>query len=208
MYRRILVPTDGSRGSEAAVEHALGLADRHDATVHAVTVVEAPGGLAAFGRAEVHEHLHERGERLVGAVRDRADERGVDCATAVLDGSPADRIVDYAADEGVDLVVMGTHGRTGLQRYLLGSVTERVVRTAPVPVLTLSPETRPVSGDDEAREAARAALERAGYDDVAVLAAPSRQRDTWVVRAEADGERCNVHVSADGHTRIAHLPEE
>lgn len=208
MYRTILVATDGSRGSAAAVDHALDLAERHGATVHAIHVVEDLGGVTAFGRPEIHEELRARGERLVAAVRERARERGVDPVTAVLDGSPAEGIVDYAREEDVDLVVLGTHGRTGLQRYLLGSVAERVVRTAPAPVLTLSPEVRPVSDDEEAQEAARDALQRAGYGGVTVLESPSRQRDTWVVRAEADGERCNVHVSADGHTRIAHLPDE
>lgn len=207
MYRAILVPTDGSRGSDAATDHALDLAATTGATVHALSVVEDPGGVSALAREDVRGRLRERAERLVGSVCARADDRDVPCETAVVEGSPADAIVEYARESDVDLVVLGTHGRSGLRRYLLGSVAERVVRTAPAPVLTLSPEVTPVAGADEARETARRALERAGYDEVSIRDVAS-QRDTWVVRAAADGEECNVHVSRDGHTRIAHLPGE
>jgi len=207
MYRNILVPTDGSRGSATAAGHAIDLASQYDATVHALHVVD-DGGITTIGRQDIQRHLRERGERLVEAVHDRAEKRGVDCETAVVSGSPPERIVQYAREEDVDLVVVGTHGRTGLRRYLLGSVAERVVRTAPVPVLTLSPEVTPVADADDALETARETLESAGYEAISFEGSPSRQRDTWVVRAEADGDRCNVHVSSDGHARIAHLPGE
>lgn len=207
MYRNILVPTDGSRGSATAVGHAIDLASQYDATVHALHVVE-DSGIAAFGRSEIQRDLRERGERLVEAVRDRAGNRDVDCETAVVSGSPPERIVQYASENDVDLVVVGTHGRTGVRRYLLGSVAERVVRTAPVPVLTLSPGVTPVADADDAIETARETLESAGYDEITFEGSPSRQRDTWVVRAKADDDDCNVHVSSDGHARIAHLSGE
>jgi len=77
----------------------------------------------------------EHGRHLVDAVADRIDDVPVE--TAILSGTPYKRIRDYADEHDVDLVVMGTHGRTGVDRYLLGSVTEKIVRTADVPVLTV-----------------------------------------------------------------------
>ena len=78
--------------------------------------------------------VHEHGRALVEAVADRVEDVSVE--TVVLSGDPYKRIREHADEQDVDLIVMGTHGRTGLDRYLLGSVTEKVVRTADVPVLT------------------------------------------------------------------------
>lgn len=87
--------------------------------------------------------VHEHGHHVVESVADSV--AGVPVETAVLSGDPHKRIRDYADEHGADLIVMGTHGRTGVDRYLLGSVTEKVVRTADQPVLTVrmegSPET-------------------------------------------------------------------
>lgn len=79
--------------------------------------------------------VHEHGRRIVESVADSVT--GVPVETAVLSGQPHKRIRDYADEHDVDLIVMGTHGRTGVDRYLLGSVTEKVVRTADQPVLTI-----------------------------------------------------------------------
>lgn len=138
MYDEILVPTDGSEAAERAVEHAVDLASTYDARVHALYVVDASVYATLDTGAEmVMESLEEEGEAAVGAIEAAAAERGVPVVTEVTTGSAHDAILDYAADNDVDLVVMGTHGRTGFDRYLLGSVTERVVRTSDVPVLTV-----------------------------------------------------------------------
>lgn len=141
MYDRVLVPTDGSEPSLRAAEHAAELAARFDATLHALYVVDADPSPLAVSRADVRETLREVGEQAAEAtfekVQPLADDAGVDLETAVVEGAPAEQIVDYATEQAVDLVVMGTHGRSGLGRRLLGSVTERVVRNAPVPVLTV-----------------------------------------------------------------------
>jgi nucleotide-binding universal stress UspA family protein len=140
MYDRILVPTDGSDPASAATEHALAVADRFGATVHALYVVdidgiahEAPG----LGLGALRDALRTEGETATTAVVQRAEERGVDVTDAVVEGVAEDAIVDYADDVGVDLIVMGTHGRRGLDRYLVGSVTERVVRRTEVPTLVV-----------------------------------------------------------------------
>jgi len=164
MYRTILVPTDGSDGAAAALDHALDLADRYDATIHALNVVGdanflSYGDEAATGydTQAVREGLAERGEELVETVRERAADRGVDCVAAVCSGGPAhEEIVEYAESEGIDLVVMGTHGRRGFDRILMGSVAEKVVRLSPVPVMTVRYEDRGGFDEDDQRDDARA----------------------------------------------------
>ena len=141
MYDEILVPTDGSEASRRAIEHAVDLASKYDARIHALYVVDTSVYLTLETGAEmVIESLEEEGKSAVRAVEDAATAAGVEVVTEVVDGSAHDAILSYVADNGIDLVVMGTHGRTGLDRYLLGSVTERVVRTSDVPVLTVRTE--------------------------------------------------------------------
>ncbi|OYR69516.1 universal stress protein [Halorubrum ezzemoulense] len=163
MYDNILFPTDGSAGSEAAAAHVSELASAFDATVHVVHVVDTrEGGLGVSG-AFVHEdsqamsgvspetgyigrHEHvdadeveaeltAHARELVGAAAESPDD--IDMTTAVEMGTPHSAILQYADDHDADLIVMGTHGRTGVERYLLGSVTEKVVRLADAPVVTV-----------------------------------------------------------------------
>ena len=141
MYDEILVPTDGSDTSRRAIEHAVDLASKYGARVHALYVVDqSVYGTLEAGAEVVVEALEEEGELAVTAVEDAAEAAGVSVVTEVVTGDAHDAILEYTADNDVDLVVMGTHGRTGIDRYLLGSVTERVVRTSDVPVLTVRME--------------------------------------------------------------------
>jgi nucleotide-binding universal stress UspA family protein len=140
MYDRILVPTDGSTETERAVEHAAELAAAHDAELHGVYVVNSAtfAGLHMETSWEgVDEVLREEGETALERVADIAAEYGVACSSRLLDGSPSKCIVEYAEGQDCDLVVMGTHGRGGIDRLLLGSVAEGVVRACSVPVLTV-----------------------------------------------------------------------
>ena len=141
MYDRILVPTDGSDCADLAVEHAINLADQYDAELHVLSVVDARDvshSAPAISPQQVEQTLRERAEAVVSDVADRAKDAGVaDVVTAIEPGVPDDVVVDYASENDCDLIVMGTHGRTGLERYLLGSVTERTVRRSDVPVLTV-----------------------------------------------------------------------
>lgn len=163
MYEEILFPTDGSSGSRAAMEHALDIASTYGARVHVLHVVDAENqashlvardddtdfsgmvkpdevetksGVTATGSG-LMERLEDAGERLVERLSEEIDGRGVEHVAEVRRGTPFRAIVDYADDNGIDLIVMSTHGRSGVDRYLVGSVTERVVRTADVPVLTV-----------------------------------------------------------------------
>lgn len=137
MYRRVLVPTDGGDGTDVALDHALNLAQTYDAELHAVFVVDVASVPAETNAAQIVGALEQAGEAALAVIADAAERAGVDATTAVVEGSAARGITDYADDEDIDLIVMATHGRQGLDRYLLGSVTERVVRTSPVPVLTV-----------------------------------------------------------------------
>jgi len=132
----ILVPTDGSDCAEAAAAHAVDLAVATGAALHIVHVVDL-GVLPTDESGAVLDELQQAGQRALESVIDRAEAADVSTIQAsVLSGTPYRAIVDYAESEGIDLVVMGTHGRTGFDRYLLGSVTERVVRLSTQPVLT------------------------------------------------------------------------
>jgi len=144
MYDRILLPTDGSRGNSRAVEQAIGLAAQSDARLHVLFVVEDLPYAPEMMDGQVEARLREIGEEAISDIRQRAADAGVSVETALEDGTPHQSILEYADEEGMDLIVMGTHGRSGLDRYLLGSVTERVVRGADTPVLTVR-----VDGDEE-----------------------------------------------------------
>ena len=155
MYRNILFPTDGTDGARAALDHALNLAERHDATLHLLNVVSDARwsmlddeGMAMTGVdvGEIQQNLERRAETVIDETAKTVEERGVTCVSDVVSGdSPHSAILDYAADENIDLIVMGTHGRRGFDRLLMGSVAEKVVRSSPVPVLTVKmddPEER------------------------------------------------------------------
>lgn len=140
MFEGVLVPTDGSDGSERAVDLAIDVARTYGATLHTVYVVDL-GGMPIDEDSDtwlVHGALMQEGRDATDAVSERAEQAGLEqVETSVLTGTPYRAILDYVDENDVDLVVVGTHGRHGLDRYLLGSVTERIVRTSPVPVLTV-----------------------------------------------------------------------
>jgi nucleotide-binding universal stress UspA family protein len=140
MYDRILVPTDGSDGTARTFDHALSIAADNDATLHVLYVVDRRLILAADEdtQDEVVASLEEDGEEALADARDRAEESDVAVVTESRQGIPHKEIVEYADAEGIDLIAMGTHGRTGRERAAaLGSVTERVVETADRPVLVV-----------------------------------------------------------------------
>ncbi|QSG14048.1 universal stress protein [Halapricum desulfuricans] len=142
MYDRILLPTDGSEEMGPVIEHAVSLADHHDATLHALYALDTASlnSLPMETSWEtISSLLEEEGTSALEAVDGHASD--IDIEREIVEGSPSRRIVQYADDEDMDLIVMGTHGRGGINRLLLGSVAERVVRTSSVPVLTVRVET-------------------------------------------------------------------
>jgi nucleotide-binding universal stress UspA family protein len=144
MYETILVPTDGSAGSELAVEHAVDIARRYDATLHLVYVVDTDvvnhyAGIDAIEGVE--GALEAQGTEALDAAAERASNEGVAADRHVVEGSPHEAIIDAVAMVGADLVVMGTERKSGEYRRLLGSVTERVVRMVDVPVHVVKAKT-------------------------------------------------------------------
>jgi len=142
MYETILVPTDGSEGTNEAVRNALDIASAYDATVHALSVVDISYPYSGFSgtinRDRAIDELESRGRRAVDEIVEQAEEAGVDAVPVVRKSKTVrEAILEYADETDADVIVMGTHGRTGLGRYMLGSVTEFVVRSANVPVLTV-----------------------------------------------------------------------
>ncbi|UVE49718.1 universal stress protein [Haloferax larsenii] len=148
MYDDILVPTDGSKAAERAIEHALDIAETYGATLHALYVVDTSIYTSLDAGADVViDALEREGDVATKHILDAAEDAGVDADAEVTTGTAYRSIRDYIESHDIDLVVMGTHGRTGLSHYLLGSVTERVVRTSPVPVLTVRMDEE--TGDED-----------------------------------------------------------
>ncbi|AFK18921.1 universal stress protein [Haloferax mediterranei ATCC 33500] len=140
MYSQILFPTDGSECADAALDHALEHAKMYDASLRVLYVAdvrEVGHASPTISLERVRDALHESGNSVLDRVAERAEAAGVEVETVVSEGTPASEILRHADDEAVDLVVMGTHGRSGLDRYLIGSVAERVVRGSSAPVLTV-----------------------------------------------------------------------
>src|SRR6056297_3096994 len=136
MIDTVVIATDGSESVTRAVTVALDFARRFDAAVHALYVVDS-GEVESSPeelRDELRTALETQGEDALDAVRDHADR---EVATAVREGRPAAEITEYAREQDADMVATGTKGRHGENRFLIGSVAERVVRSCPVPVLTV-----------------------------------------------------------------------
>ncbi|WP_396613311.1 universal stress protein [Haloferax sp. S1W] len=140
MYDRIIVPIDGSDGSERVTTHAAALAEIHGAELHGVYVMNA-GSFAGLPMETswegIDDLLRSDAKAAVSLVEHAANERGVPVETHILEGTPSREIVKFAERGECDLIVMGTHGRGGIDRLLLGSVAEKVVQASSVPVLTV-----------------------------------------------------------------------
>jgi len=140
MYDSILIPFDGSDEAEKGAEHGLDLAETCGATVHALYVIDLPGAPRTLyirdDEEEMRERYREYGEDVTNDIKEMAEERGLDCITAIRSGSPGEEIVDYASDENIGAVVLGSAYR-GKLGALLGSTAEKIVRTAEVPVVTV-----------------------------------------------------------------------
>jgi nucleotide-binding universal stress UspA family protein len=138
MGKRVLVPFDGSEQAWTACEFAFGeFPDGTFVGLHVINPAEAgytaQAGIPSFSE-EWYELAKQDAEELFEEFRDLAATDGANVETDTVVGRPASAIVEYADEEGVDHIVMGSHGRSGVSRILLGSVAESVVRKAPVPV--------------------------------------------------------------------------
>jgi nucleotide-binding universal stress UspA family protein len=161
MYDSILIPTDGSSGMASVAEQALALAEQFGASVHVLYVVDdrAYASVPDDARHRIRETLEADGQTATRTIAERAVDRDLAVSREVRWGNPPGAILAYADENEIDLIVMGTHGRTGYERYLLGSVAEKVVRMAKRPVMTIDVES------DVEDERGRPALEPVGESD-------------------------------------------
>ena len=151
MYQRILVPVDGSATSTKGLDEAIKLAKAGGATVrllHVVNELSYMTGFESYGTyaGNVIELLRQAGDEILAGAKARVAAAGIEVDTALVENFSM-RLSDVVAEQAIawkaDLVVIGTHGRRGVQRMLLGSDAELILRTAPVPVLLVrGPEAR------------------------------------------------------------------
>ncbi|WP_265112264.1 universal stress protein [Halosolutus halophilus] len=143
MFNDILVPTDGSDSSTAALNDALKIADRETTTVHFLHVIdvgtEMSAGASGMIAPEITETLEEEADTVLDDAVNRAEEAGVTYNRTIREGDPHDEIATYVADYDIDLIVMGASGRSGLKEHLLGSTSDRVIRTVETSVLLARP---------------------------------------------------------------------
>lgn len=134
--KKIMVATDGSRFSLAATARAIELARCHGGSLTVISVVDVPSELHAESPGTV-DRIIARAKEIAEAVRAEAQAAGVSAVASVAEGEAHEVISARAAGAGAELLVMGSHGRTGLRRLLMGSVTENVIGNAPCPVLVV-----------------------------------------------------------------------
>jgi nucleotide-binding universal stress UspA family protein len=142
-YRNIVIATDGSENTQRAISYGIEIAKLSGAIVHALYVVDTSSFSAMpmdAGWEEMYEILRKEGEKAVYDVKERGEAAGVEVREVLEEGHPSTEIINFAEKNDIDLIVMGTLGKTGLDRFLLGSVAEKVVRNSKVPVLVVRSE--------------------------------------------------------------------
>ena len=135
-WKRVLLATDGSRFSQTATARALDFASAYGGALKVLSVVDVPPEF--YGEApDAVEDLVTKAQGYVEDVRRESGERGIDAEGFVREGETYDAIIKFVREQGIDTVVVGSHGRTGLKRLLMGSVTEKIIGLAPCPVLVV-----------------------------------------------------------------------
>ena len=176
----VLVPVDGSPSSSAAVTHARELGATVGATLHVVHVVDVGIVREGVGAGDISERLERQGNEIVDEAVSLVEDLD-SVRSAILTGKPHQAILAYASEHDVDCIVVGTHGRSGIRRYILGSVSERIIRFSRVPVFAIKPSLGPqttveylnydvleerdwsVADDDLFEKASRADLDETDY---------------------------------------------
>ncbi len=144
MYQKILAPLDGSKFSECIVEHVSAVATGCRVPEVVLLRVVEPMSTQVYDipdsfRREVQEKAKTEAKAYLAKLAKNLKQEGIATKTAIVQGEPAEEILDYANKNQVDLITMSTHGRSGVSRWTFGSVTDRVIRQSTVPVLIASP---------------------------------------------------------------------
>ena len=139
-YRNIVIATDGSENTQRAISYGIEIAKLSGATVHALYVVDTSSFSAMpmdAGWEEMYEIMKKEGEKAVYDIKERGEAAGVEVREVLWEGHPSTEIINFAEKNDIDLIVMGTLGKTGLDRFLLGSVAGNLVRHSKVPVMVV-----------------------------------------------------------------------
>ena len=142
LYRNIVIATDGSENTQRAIAYGIKFAKFSGATVYALHVIDTYSLSQSWtaGWETMYEILKNEGQKAIYKVKEYGEASGVDVKEVFLEGHPSSEIIDFAENNDIDLIIMGTLGKTGLDRFLLGSVAENVVRNSKVPVLVVRSE--------------------------------------------------------------------
>ncbi len=140
IYKKILIATDGSEYTKNAVDYGIDLAKNTGAKLLTIYVVDT----AAFASIpmdaaweSMYELLRQEGDVAMKYVAEKAEKEGLEVEANIIEGHPADEIIKYSEKNSISLIVLGTLGKSGLDRFLLGSVAEKVVRNSKIPVLVV-----------------------------------------------------------------------
>ncbi len=139
IYSHILVATDGSKFSEAAVCYAMRLAKETKAKLTIIHVANVHGYVEVLWH-DMKKRYRDEGEKVLEEVKEHCDLEGIDAETLLEEGVPYLKIVEAAKRLHCDLIILGSHGHSGLEKILLGSVAERVIGISPVPVMVVPPD--------------------------------------------------------------------
>lgn len=141
LFKKILIATDGSENARRAASYGVNIAKATGAEVHALYIISTQHAVTTrtvMGWSEAfEEYLANKGGVAIADVEKLGKEAGVKVEPVFLKGIPADKILEYAEENNIDLIVMGTHGLTGIKRFLIGSVAESVVRHSKAPVMVI-----------------------------------------------------------------------
>jgi len=144
LYKKILIATDGSEYTKKAVAHAIELAKLSGAELHAIYVVDIKAGCGPescismeVSPDRIARILSRHGDAAIHYIEDLANKEGIKTERWIVEGNPAEEILKFANKQSVDLIVMGTLGMSGIEKFLLGSVADKVIRSSKTPVLTV-----------------------------------------------------------------------
>jgi nucleotide-binding universal stress UspA family protein len=146
MYKNILAPLDGSELSECSLKHvtaiAKGCAVAGVVLLHIIEPLNkymTYGGIGQEALGEIRKESRTKAKRYMAKAADKLKKNGINAKTVIIEGMPSDEILNYTEKNQVDLIIMSTHGSSGLTRWAFGSVADKVIRHSPVPVLVIAP---------------------------------------------------------------------
>ncbi len=146
VYKKIMIATDGSELVQKAVDSAIEIAKLSEAQLYAIYVIALGSySITPYIDAEwekaMKEHLRKEGKEATAYVENAGKAANVEVKSIILEGSPANEIIDFAEKNDIDLIIMGSHGKSAIQRFLIGSVAEKVVKYSKIAVLVVRKKT-------------------------------------------------------------------